>query len=113
VQYNVNKGSSQVGKIMLCLPPGTGDWAANAGDGSWRSAFNNDWCLSLPATMHDVGHMFDLDVGHMLFDLGPHSKHDDAAYDNRTGLMSYNGVKDPHRPHKCFNGHKNCHVSWK
>jgi hypothetical protein len=42
--------------VMVCVPPGTGDWAANAGVNYWRSQFNNDWCTSLTANMHELGH---------------------------------------------------------
>lgn len=42
-------------KVLMCLPPGTGDWAASAGVNSWRAQFNSDWCTSLSATMHEVG----------------------------------------------------------
>jgi hypothetical protein len=38
--------------VMFCQPPGTGDWVAVAGTNHWRSTYNNEWCLSLTATMH-------------------------------------------------------------
>jgi hypothetical protein len=40
--------------ILFCMPPGTGGWVANAGTGHWRSQFNDGWCLSLTAVMHEV-----------------------------------------------------------
>jgi hypothetical protein len=42
-------------KILMCVPPGTGDWAASADVNSWRAQFNAEWCTSLSATMHEVG----------------------------------------------------------
>jgi len=42
-------------KVMFCLPAGTGSWVASAGVNHWRAQFNNDWCLSLTATMHEIG----------------------------------------------------------
>lgn len=42
--------------IMVCIPPGTGDWAANAGVNYWRSIYNDVWITSLSATVHELGH---------------------------------------------------------
>jgi hypothetical protein len=47
-------------RVLFCLAPGTGDWAASAGVNHWRAQFNNDWCLSLSANMHEVGHTIGL-----------------------------------------------------
>ena len=41
-------------KVMMCLPPGTGGWIASSGVNHWRSQFNDEWCLSLTATMHEM-----------------------------------------------------------
>lgn len=41
-------------KVLMCLPPGTGSWVASSGVNHWRAQFNNDWCLSLTATMHET-----------------------------------------------------------
>lgn len=41
--------------ILFCLPPGTGSWIANAGTGHWRSQFNDAWCISLTAVVHEIG----------------------------------------------------------
>lgn len=58
-QIRIDRGLTSVqqlaDKILMCLPPGTGDWAASAGVNSWRAQFNSQWCTSLSATMHEVG----------------------------------------------------------
>jgi hypothetical protein len=43
-------------KTLMCLPPGTGNWVASSGVGHWRAQFNDGWCLSLSATIHELGH---------------------------------------------------------
>lgn len=42
-------------RVIICLPPGTGEWAAAAGVNHWRVQMNSDWCLSLSGTMHELG----------------------------------------------------------
>jgi hypothetical protein len=46
--------SSLGDKVLMCLPPGTGGWIASSGVNHWRSQFNDEWCLSLTATMHEM-----------------------------------------------------------
>jgi len=42
--------------IMFCLPPGTPNhWLATANSFHWRSWYNDEWCLSLSAAMHELG----------------------------------------------------------
>jgi hypothetical protein len=57
-QYNLESVTELSDHVMMCLPPGTGDWAANAGVNYWRSHFNDQWCTSLSATMHELGHKY-------------------------------------------------------
>ena len=40
--------------VLFCIPPGTGSWVANAVTGHWRSQYNDYWCMSLSAVMHEV-----------------------------------------------------------
>jgi len=41
---------------LFCLPPGTpGDWIARANTNHWRSWYNDEWCTSLSAAMHEIG----------------------------------------------------------
>jgi len=42
--------------VMVCLPPGTkGDWLAYAYLNYWLSVYNDDWCRSPSAQMHEIG----------------------------------------------------------
>ena len=37
--------------VLYCIPPGTGNWVANAGTFYWRSQYNGAWCMSLTAVV--------------------------------------------------------------
>jgi hypothetical protein len=41
--------------VILCLPPGTGDWAAYAYVDHWLSVYNDVWCQYPSAQMHEIG----------------------------------------------------------
>jgi len=41
--------------VMFCLPPKTGNWVAYAYINGWRSYYNDYWCQSVSAQMHEVG----------------------------------------------------------
>ena len=45
-------------KVIFCQPPVSGGWMAAAPINSWRLAFNDEWCTSLTATMHEMGHRY-------------------------------------------------------
>lgn len=98
----MNIDASHLGdKVFFCLPPGTGGWAASAGLRHWRAQFNDEWCLSLTATMHEMGHLLGL----------LHSNQGGRAYMDKTGYMS-TGVKSQRTPLRCFNGAKNWQLGW-
>ena len=52
-KYQVSEVSGLADRVLMCLPPGTGSWAASAGVNHWRAQFNNDWCTSLSGNMQD------------------------------------------------------------
>jgi hypothetical protein len=54
VTHGIANAAELADKVVMCLPPGTGGWVASSGVNHWRAQFNNDWCLSLTATMHEV-----------------------------------------------------------
>jgi len=81
-------------KVIMCLPPGTGDWAASAGVNHWRAQMNDQWCTSLSGNMHEIGHMLGL----------LHSNANGVAYNDRSGYMG-SGYTDTVKPRKCFNGY--------
>jgi Gametolysin peptidase M11 len=88
-------------KVILCLPPGTGDWAASAGVGHWRAQFNNDWCTSLSGLMHELGHTLGL----------LHAAADGIDYGDRSWYMG-SGYTDATWPRKCFNGYNSWKLGW-
>lgn len=55
-KYKLDSASELADNVMYCVPPGAGNWAASAGVNYWRSQFNDAWCTSLTATMHELGH---------------------------------------------------------
>ena len=101
MQGGVPYAAALADKVMFCLPPGTGSWAASAGVGHWRSVYNNEWCTSLSANVHELGHSLGL----------LHSNMAGQAYADKTGYMSF-GRKDKEGPLKCFNGHKSWLLGW-
>jgi hypothetical protein len=88
-------------KVIMCLPPGTGSWAASAGVGHWRAQFNSDWCTSLSGTVHELGHTLGLE----------HANADGQEYADRTGYMG-SGYTRSDWPRKCFNGHNSNFFGW-
>jgi hypothetical protein len=75
--YDVTSLQDVADKTLFCLPPGTGDWAASAGVNYYRAQFNNEWCTSLTALMHEVGHLIGL----------LHSNEPDETYGDQSGYM--------------------------
>jgi len=55
VEMDIASVSDLADKVLMCLPSGTGNWVASAGVNHWRAQFNNEWCLSLTATVHELG----------------------------------------------------------
>lgn len=53
---SITSVSELADRIMVCIPPGTGNWAASAGVGHWRVQMNNNWCTSLTGTIHEMAH---------------------------------------------------------
>jgi Gametolysin peptidase M11 len=101
-QMQISEVSSLADKIVMCLPPGTGDWAASAGVGHWRAQFNSDWCTSLSGTMHELGHTLGL----------LHSNAADGTlYADRSGYMG-SGYTNATWPRKCFNGYNSWVLGW-
>ena len=63
--------------------------------------FNDNWCLSLSATMHELGH--NLNLGH--------SGENGDEYDDEVGMMGYSGPA-PDGPLKCFNPASSWKLGW-
>jgi len=94
-------GLWQFDNVMLCLPPGTGNWIAYAYVGSWLSVFNDDWCQQLSTQVHEVGHNFGL----------AHSGKNGDDYGDKSGMMGYS-FKSGDTPLQCFNPSKSYKLGW-
>ncbi len=88
-------------RIMFCTPPGTGSWVASAGLYHWRAQFNDDWCLSITAAMHELSHTIGL----------LHSNKDGVKYADTTGNMA-KSFRSSDAPLRCFNGRNNHLLGW-
>ena len=100
-ELSIDAVSSLADKVLMCLPSGTGNWIASAAIGHWRAQFNDEWCLSLTATMHELGHTMGL----------THANKDGQEYADSSGYMAA-GHLDHEWPRKCFNGEKNWKLGW-
>jgi hypothetical protein len=100
-KLKVSEITSIADKVLFCLPPGTGNWAASAGVNHWRAQFNNDWCTSLSGTMHELGHTMGL----------LHARANGVDYADRSGYMG-SGYTDETYPQKAFNGYNNWQFGW-
>jgi hypothetical protein len=60
--------------VMVCLPPGTtqgGDWMAYSYMNHWLSVYNDDWCRSPSAQMHEIGTFILACYGSIIFSAFP------------------------------------------
>ncbi len=55
-QFGVSSITKLADHIMLCIPPGTGNWASSATVGGWRTVYNDVWCGFISSQMHELGH---------------------------------------------------------
>jgi Gametolysin peptidase M11 len=92
-------------KVVFCYPKNSpGEWLASASLHGWRAMFNDGWCGSLSAAMHEIGHT----VGLL------HSGKSDTEkweYSDTTGYMGYS-ILSSNTPHKCFNGYNHWQLGW-
>jgi Gametolysin peptidase M11 len=97
----VSNVNSLADKIFFCQPSVVGGWLAVAPVNHWRLSFNDQWCVSHSATMHEFGHSLGL----------LHSGKGSDDYGDESGYMGY-GVRSSTGPTKCFNGIKNWQLGW-
>jgi len=100
-QLGISSVSSLADKVVFCQPPGVGNWLAVAGVDHWRVNMNNEWCSSLAAGMHEIGHTLGL----------RHSSEGSQAYGDRSGYMGSGGRQENY-PQKCFNGYNSWRLGW-
>lgn len=91
--------------VMFCIPAGIpdsrGDWTATGMFHNYRTTYNNEYCLSLAATMHELGHNLGL----------KHSGVPGNKYGDGTGTMGSSPLTR-HGPQRCFNAVKNWKLGW-
>jgi len=94
--------------IMFCMPIGTisrannsTNWVSSTTILGQYSYYNQNFCTSLSAKMHEIGHNLGLQ----------HSSEDVYEYGDQSCMMgsSYSGTGSPVM---CFNGHKNFVLGW-
>ena len=100
-KYQISEVSALADKIIVCVPPGTGNWAASAGVNHWRAQFNNEWCTSLSGTMHELGHTMGL----------LHAQANGVEYADRSGYMG-SGYTSSTFPRKSFEGYNSWKFGW-
>lgn len=87
---------------MVCIPPGTsGDWIAYAYINSPLSVYNDNWCNSISAQMHEIGHNINLS----------HSGEGENEYGDQSGMMG-SSFSESDSPVMCFNAPKNWQLGW-
>jgi len=92
---------TQFDLVLFCIPPGTGDWLAYAYVNRWDSFYNDKWCSSISAQVHEVGHNLGL----------AHSGEGSMNYGDQSGMMGYSYEADD-APNMCFNPAKNYQLGW-
>ncbi|KAL7457308.1 hypothetical protein ACHAWC_008828, partial [Mediolabrus comicus] len=87
--------------LMYCLPPNTMSGIAYAYINSWNSVYSNNWCNSVSAQLHEIGHNIGL----------AHSNEGTTAYADQSGMMGYS-YSGESTPRMCFNAAKNYQLGW-
>lgn len=87
--------------VLFCLPPGTGNWLAFAYVNGWDSYYNDIWCQSLSAQMHEVGHNLGL----------AHAGTESSKYADTSGMMGFSFASED-GPIMCFNTPNSWQLGW-
>ena len=110
------KALNEFDHVMFCMPPGmifvnsnseaTKSWQAYV-PGHWRytnfvTVFNDEWCSSISAGMHEIGHNLGLE----------HSNESGSTYKDETGSMGYSSMKDTFGAMRCYNPSKSWQLGW-
>lgn len=98
--FGVTRPDQIADHVMFCLPAISMPGIAYAAVNSWLSAYENTWCLSPSAQMHEIGHNIGLD----------HSG-ETGTYDDKTGMMGYS-YSPLESPKMCYNAAKSWQLGW-
>lgn len=102
-----NDLNSMFDHVMLCMPPGTvsnsgsPNWAAYGIVNGYVTIYNDNWCTSVSANMHEIGHNLGL----------RHSNEGTQSYEDKTGLMGSSYMSTT-APKMCFNTAKHHQLGW-
>jgi hypothetical protein len=89
--------------ILICMPPGSGDWSAYAYFNSPLSFYNDETCNYPSLQLHEVGHNFNLG----------HSAQKVYTYGDRSGTMGGSVFEDEGEGSlRCYNAAKTWQLGW-
>ena len=89
-------------KIVFCYPQNSpGSWIASASFNFIRATFNDVWCSSLSAQLHEIGHTIGL----------LHASKGGDDYGDTSGMMGYSDGGSG-APKKCYNAVHNWQLGW-
>ena len=77
-QFGVSSPTQLANHVMYCLPPGTMTGIAYAFVNSWMSVYSDNWCQSLSAQLHEMGHNLNL----------AHASEGSVEYGDQSGMVS-------------------------
>jgi len=119
-KYGVSSPDELADHVMYCVPSGTlkggnAGWLAHAyhyRTGSsfhWLSVYNDEWCTSLSAVIHEFGHNINLShANDMAF---ADSSNTNGECEDQTGHMGYSSYAATNA-RKCYNGAKSWQTGW-
>ncbi|CAJ1949103.1 unnamed protein product [Cylindrotheca closterium] len=87
--------------VMYCLPIGAMDGVAYAIMNRGLSVYNDKFCTSVSAQMHEIGH--NLNLGH--------SSERTEKYGDQSGMMGYS-YRSSEAPKMCYNAAKSFQLGW-
>jgi hypothetical protein len=110
-QFNVKSIRDIADLIMICMPFGTltgnsNNWRAYVPSKqpyvNYLSVYNDGWCTSLSAGMHETAHNIGLQHA---------GENNYGEYSDESGVMGFSS-KDDNGPMKCFNTAKSWQLGW-
>jgi len=100
-EFDVSHPTELADHAMYCLPPETMGGIAYAFINSWMSVYSDEWCNSVSAQMHEIGHNLNM----------AHANENGVTYTDQSGMMGYSYSSDD-GPIMCFNAAKSWQFGW-